>query len=347
VYATTNTSPAIPGGQTVKFKFSDVGSFYAPNSTGPATPVPNPIGVFMPQAAGNELRNVFNVTQIFAPSGNPIPTWNTSMNQQLNGLIWGLQTPVAIPSVPYDPINGNAIYLSGNGRNPATMPIADAAHPLGYDITGVTGARFQVYMDGTGALNSVVSSYDAFVTNGPANWIEGTGGPLGPDKFPSINMNGEQLWLDCVFIPYPDQAKTGVVDLVNNPLGLPQGLIPDGTLLRESVIVGSGAQGNGKAWLMIVGGSGKDLFQAGGYNPQYITDGGFNGTGVLAPGVSADIFVSFNVGPNNTDLGAPAWGNWSEDPALLRTLIPEPVTLLGLLIGGGSLGGYLRRRRMA
>lgn len=333
VYAATNTSPAIPGGKTVKFKFVDNGSFYLPSTTGgAATPVANPSGVFEPQAAGNELRNVFNVTQIFSPSGNAIPTWNTSLNQQLSGLIWGLYTPVALPDLtPYDPFNANAVYLEGNGRNSDALP-------AGYDTTGVTGARFQVYMDGTGAVSSVVSSYDAFVTNGPADWTEGSGTP---DTFPTVNEDGEQLWLDCVFVPFPDPVATTGVGL------MPEGNIPDGTLLRESVLVGSGDQGNGKAYLMIVGGTGQGLFEKGGYNSQYITDGAFDGSGALPPGVSADIFISFNVGPGNTDLGAPPWGNWSEDPALARTVIPEPMTLLGLLIGGGSLGGYLRRRRLA
>lgn len=347
-YAVTNSNPPIPAPSDVEFKFSDVGSFYipqlpedegVPGVPSPNPPNPGPVGVFMPQPAGAELRNVFKIDTMHAPPGSDA-FWTSSSAQQITGLIWGLITPTPIPQPQYGP-QTNLIHLVDSGRNGATLPPT-------WDTLGVTGGRVQFYIDGDGpgGVPGLASPYDAFVTNDPFDWIENPAdGSLGPDQFPTVNTNGEELWLDLVFIPVPDAFPTVVP---GGPFPF-QGEVPDGTLLRETVAVGSQDQGNGVAWLMIVGGSGQGLFQKGGKNAEYIAEGGWDGTGMLPPGVTADMFISFNVGPNQTSIGAPPWGNWSKDPALVKSIpfIPEPVTLLGLVLGGTGLTTYIRRRRVA
>lgn len=342
VYA-TNTNPPIPGGATIKMKYVNNGSFYRDG-----VPLDNPGGVFIALDAGDELRNTYNATQFFnqtSPTPN-IPFWNTSLSQQISGLVYDLTVAVDIPEIPpYNPTAPNVLYLMDNARNPSPGLAAWQAINPAIDSMNVCGGRFDMYIDGNGVLNaSLASNYDSYLANGPGDWNEAAG----YDTFPTINEDGEELFLECVLIPFPDPAVAGAVDPVNNPLGLTEGIVPDGTLMREVAVVDSAEQGNGRFYLMIVGGSGQYLFTPGGYNAQYISEGGYNGTFAMPPGVTADIFVSFNDGPNNTDLGAPPWGVWSEDPALVRTvLIPEPLTMLGLLLGGTGLTGYLRRRRMA
>jgi hypothetical protein len=41
------------------------------------------------------------------------------------------------------------------------------------------------------------------------------------------------------------------------------------------------------------------------------------------------------------------WASQSQDNGGVANVIPEPFTMLGLLIGVGSVGGYIRRRRLA
>ena len=89
---------------------------------------------------------------------------------------------------------------------------------------------------------------------------------------------------------------------------------------------------------MIVGGTYAPNIAIGARNASYASSGY-----AVPAGLSADFEIRFNIDPSDT--GAPPWGAVSDDPVKFG-IIPEPVTMLGVFLAVGSLGGYLRRRRM-
>lgn len=58
--------------------------------------------------------------------------------------------------------------------------------------------------------------------------------------------------------------------------------------------------------------------------------------------VPSDMWFNWTI--SNSQRG---WASQSQDNGGVANVIPEPVTMLGLLLGVGGVGGYIRRRRMA
>ena len=66
---------------------------------------------------------------------------------------------------------------------------------------------------------------------------------------------------------------------------------------------------------------------------------GWNATGTVQDKMT-DLLVTFS----GTDAGSGLWLLRTSDP-LEGDLVPEPVTMAGLLLGVGCLGGYVRKRK--
>jgi hypothetical protein len=98
----------------------------------------------------------------------------------------------------------------------------------------------------------------------------------------------------------------------------------------------TGTIGSGVSFFEITGGTQSGMFLPGAFTPL--------GPNIGLPGVkNAGVRLDFTtiIPPNVSD-----WLVRSNDPAQLEA-IPEPVTMLGLVMGLGGLGAYLRRRRTA
>jgi hypothetical protein len=59
----------------------------------------------------------------------------------------------------------------------------------------------------------------------------------------------------------------------------------------------------------------------------------------LVNGITSDAYFTWDLGNSNQ-----GWDVASTDLGGVTTVIPEPLTMIGLMIGIGSVGGYLRRR---
>jgi hypothetical protein len=98
----------------------------------------------------------------------------------------------------------------------------------------------------------------------------------------------------------------------------------------------TGTIGSGVSFFEITGGTQSGMFLPGAFTP-------------LAPNIGLPGVKNAGVRLDFTTIIPPNVSDWlvrSNDPAQLEA-IPEPVTMLGLVMGLGGLGAYLRRRRTA
>ncbi|MFW6061307.1 MAG: PEP-CTERM sorting domain-containing protein [Planctomycetota bacterium] len=283
-------------------KFEDVGSFYEDaddDSDFLDDSFDNP-GGFVPVEPGDELRNTFNVTSIREAVVGGDFEFQDSATEQLSGIVAGL--------TPLSPVPATGVQ---------EIELGDLAGD-GFD-NGVV--RF--YLDQEGDGNGVSDYTVVGAGFGPDAWEDQT-------TYPSVNTDGEQLWLDMRFVPFPG----GDDELVD----------PGDALLSESVNFDTN-RGSGEAYLEAVGGSFHDLMVEDGILDSYVDRGGYLGGGGGPPGQTVDMLIRFDLDANAPDLGAPPWGNVSEDPFLFA-VVPEPMTMMGVAMGIGGLAGYIRKRRI-
>ena len=345
--ALTSTAGAISiGNGPQEAKFNDFTSIYrAPGTIDPITglpfagsvpprpgqtldPVPNPApGQFVPVLPGDENRAIINITTITPDiPGAPGPDFvGIPGVEQVSGLFYDL-TPVAIV---LPPVVGGAVTIEYGalGRNPLPAAVADPR----------AGGVIEMYVDaapGMSNFNELSADPWGLGYSGPEAWDEADSLGVnaatpyaGRDTFPTVNTSGEKLYLQMVFIPFPGAGIAGSG-------------VAAGTLLRETLgNLAGDERGVGAGFAMIVGGSFGPFVTAGGRNASYA------GSGYAVPaGLSADFEIRFNFDPSETS--APPWGAASDDPSKF-SVIPEPVTMLGLFLGVSGLGQYLRKRRLA
>ncbi len=321
-------------------KLTDRSSLYRAPSGGSARPGQTqdplaPTGTFVPVAAGDDNRSVFDVTTI--PDSPPFEYVSGSPDQ-LSGLFYDL-TPLNLPAGP----GVSTLSFGALGRNPILgTPVG--THPT--DLLPIaTGGVLEVWLDA-----GTVSNWDPTATgpagSGPSAWDEanaaGTAAGMGPnghagapDTFPTVNDSGEVLWLQIALLPFPGAG----VDPA----------IPRGTLLQETVDLLGSEAGSGKAFGTVVGGSFLPNIVMGGLQSDYaadwdrVDDGLVNGTLAPPAGLTAEFEILFDVDPDPA-LGTDGYGVRSQDPTVFR-VIPEPVTMTGMILGFGSLVGYVRKRR--
>ena len=332
--ALTSTAGAISLGQgPQEAKFNDFTSiFRAPASLGRPNqafdPVPNPApGMFVPVQAGDENRAIFNMTTITPDvAGSPGPDFVGVPNvEQLSGLFYDL-TPVA---AVLPPVVGGSVTIEYGalGRNPLPAALADAR----------IGGVMEIYLDsgaGMSNFNELAADPWGLGYNGPEAWDEADSlgvnaatAYAGRDTFPTVNTSGEILFLQLVYIPYPGAGIAGSG-------------VAAGTLLRETLgNLAGDERGVGSGFAMVVGGTYAQYITVGGRDASYANSGY-----AVPTGLSADFEIRFNFDPSETS--APPWGAASDDPSKF-SVIPEPVTMLGLFLGVSGLGQYLRKRRLA
>ncbi len=331
-----------------KGKYSDYGSFYSVptaggvdafgrpyQSGGPRPgqtyePLANPAGAFIPVFPGDVLRDTFLISSIDRdtlpnPAGND---FNDSVAEQLAGMLYDLELDSFVRSNPADPTSGGTLYLIDANTN------GIVGRPV------LSGGVIEIWtdLDPNTAYNPVSVSPDG-IGFGPSAWDEADsfghvagafGHAVGPDTFPTVNQEGQTLLLQGVFIPFPET---------------PFDPVPAGTLLRETVTgLTSNSTGEGSGYIMITGGSMAPFIGVGGLDSKYIDDGGYLGGGALPAGLTADLFIQFDLKPD--EIGAPPWGNVSEDPFRFN-IVPEPMTMIAVGMSIAGLGGYIRKRRMA
>ena len=152
----------------------------------------------------------------------------------------------------------------------------------------------------------------------------------------NIPAGSPSLWLTATSVP-------GFVD----PLGGPPTIFPGFPLAEYKSVfdagVGIGGEAGGATLFAEV--TGGDL---GGLPFPHIDSNFFISS---IPGVTADVRVELDTELNNPNLLGPAgWtpvGNWtvtSNDESEAIYIVPEPLTMLGMFLGLGGLGRYLRRR---
>lgn len=289
-------------------------------------PIDHPGGaavVAIPEGAEN--RAIFNVTTIALDGAFDPDFTGISTVEQLSGLFYDVHSlsTVAPPAAG----DSATINYGSLGRNPVS------GAPTG------TGGVIEIYLDDAG----VVSPFNPLATDalgtGPTAWDEsdslGLASVAGRDSFPTVNQDGEELWLQLVFIPFP--GSTG------------GGSVPAGTFVRETFETSDGGvtTGLGSGYAMLVGGSYAGNIILGSQNTRWANEAGV----ALPAGFRADFFIQFDIDPDSSvpAVGPGEWLARSDDPARFEvgSVIPEPFTMVGLLIGGGSLTGYLRRRRLA
>ena len=164
-------------------------------------------------------------------------------------------------------------------------------------------------------VDDVTAGGTFFTDLGPSAWTSQT-------TYPTVTDG--TLWIDAEFVPFAGEA-TGTV------------------LLEETVNLGSNT-GAGSAYLHVLGGSFAQYIQPNGRLADYIASGGYMGLGIAPPGQTVDVHIEFDLNANEG--GAPPWGNTSEDPFRM-TVVPEPITMFGAMMGVGGLLHYIRRRRQA
>jgi len=291
-------------------------------------PVQNPApGSFVPVIPGDENRAIFNMTTITPDvSGAPGPDFvGVPGVEQLSGMFYDL-TPV-VPIFP--PVVGGSVTIEYGafGRNPLPIALVDPR----------VGGAIEIYLDaapGMSNFNELSADPWGLGYIGPEAWDEADSLGVnaatpyaGRDTYPTVNTSGESLYLQLVLIPFPGAGIVG------------SGVAP-GTLLRETLgNLAGDERGVGAGFAMVVGGSLGPFVAPGGRNASYATSGY-----AVPAGLSADFEIRFNFDPSETS--APPWGAASDDPSKF-SVIPEPVTMLGLFLGVSGLGQYLRKRRLA
>jgi len=198
--------------------------------------------------------------------------------------------------------------------------------------TEIVGIGFGLVDVGIGSNGSVLSvGYEIKIYAQPFgtfNELLGSGGRTGLSTYTSIGGVGSVLLWDAVSVSDPNfglpplesfgtpptyehvAASTGRSDMYLNGIG---GLWGDGVL------------GNGE----LIDSTFKDFYS------------GLN--------VVQDVHIKSSVVDYipQPGVGTDNWDFFSEDPGRGTLVVPEPVTMIGLLFGAAGVGGYLRRRLVA
>ena len=311
-------SPAIGTRLTFKIENWDVGTIY------PMPVVPDPVGYTgLPGNAvgiGNGVAAV-NVAQAIACPGAQArglyanmleDTWGIG---KITGIIGEWNVPVWTPQT-----KGHELNVLFYGEQDIFVESMDPTDPL-------SNSR----IDG---INLRVDIYHSSLILNP---LLGVPGRTAANTYPTVNAEGQVLELSMISLP----------GFINAP-GTGAGLATE----FESRFNFGSFTGDGEAWVEITGGASQCLFDGDCWgvadswamNPAHVP---------LMPvgsDLDSDVSLAFDTFP--APAPPPGWDpndDWwlvtSEDPMLVE-LIPEPLTMLGLFMGLGGVGAYIRKRRM-
>ena len=145
--------------------------------------------------------------------------------------------------------------------------------------------------------------------------------------------------------PFYPTVTVGILELVLeslpgfiNPNNVGAGLASE----FESRFDFTQLRGDGEAWMEITGGASQQYFDL---DPFAMNAANAAALQAAAPGVfdlDADFSLRFDTSPY---VGTEGWLVTSHDP-FESDVIPEPLTMLGLFMGLGGVGAYIRKRRM-
>jgi hypothetical protein len=251
------------------------------------------------------------------------------------------------------------LYFAPLGRNPIDTfeeaPIAGIAYDdgAGHSGTALPGGVMELWMDSTPPGADPGDAGDPAETTffdpnddgmAPQAWGEGDwagaddyghaggAGQDDPDTYPEVNDDATDavLWLQAVLTPFVDGS--GV------PLLSPNTFSP---YVWQEVIVESSRSGSAlTAYLDIVGGSAKDLFDRNVFGPG--RDVEVKASLVLP--ATGNVYTSPGTAYEGTQVDDGNWAVLSDDPFRGRiSVIPEPATLS--LLGLGLLGLVGMRRK--
>jgi hypothetical protein len=253
----------------------------------------------------------------------------------------------AVDLIPGQVLTPNAIagtYCPGIEDTWGIFKITRIEDPLGHSVwtPAVKGHQLNVlfygeqdiYVEMMDAANTRINGVGLHIDiySGPL-LLDATPGPGGrnmvANTYPTVNQEGQTLELSTYSLP-------GFI----NGVGIGAGLATE----FESRFNFTSLKGEGDVFLEISGGASAFLFD-GDLNgvPDYVAMDPANAAilGPLGYDLRADISFEFETDPSTVA----DWLVESDDP-MKTQYVPEPITMLGLFMGLGGVGAYIRKRRM-
>jgi len=324
-----NIGQGVAAGTVLSFKISnwDVGTNYAVPvapigySGGPTGPPGPPVG---PPYAPTDSENVLGVIPVNAAALGPVPgALATTTRYPGAEDLWG----IAKVNVIKDSATGFNVWTEAVKQQELTA-IFYGEQDIFIESLGTGAGGNDIRIDG---VNLRVDLYSKpYVA---ANVLDPSGGTAvrtPANTYPGVNQSGETLELSMVSLP-------GYINGVGQGAGLATEF--------ESRFNFTSLTGEGDCFLEILGGASRSLF-----------DGDFwgvadswampaaNQAGMAGFDLDADISLAFDA---STEGLIADWLVTSDDPMKVTTYVPEPITMLGLFMGLGGVGAYIRKRRMA
>lgn len=272
-------------------------------------------------------------------SGNPGGAGIAGAVTTLDGL--GASPSGALPLGLYAGANGNLEDTWGIGRITRIEAPSGAAvwtpAGKGHELNAIFFGEQDIFIEALGGGDIRIDgvNFRIEIYSGPL-FLDATGGTAvrtAANTYPTVNLEGQTLELSMVSLP----------GFINAP-GVGAGLATE----FESRFNFTSNTGEGDAWLEITGGAAAGQFD---HDPYTSANAAALAWNPLAD-ITADIQLAFDADPNDGGVVPPnPIGDWlveSDDPMkMVGTNVPEPLTMLGLFMGLGGVGAYIRKRRMA
>lgn len=255
--------------------------------------------------------------------------------------VLGASPAGALPLGPYPGTNGGLEDTWGIGR------ITRIEDPLGAAVWTPLGKGHQLNVIFYGlqdfhiepsatAGNTRISGVGLRVDiYNSALFLDPTGGTAArtaANTYPTVNAEGQVLELSMISLPgFLFESGTGGGEATE--------FVSDFNFVA--------LKGSGAAFMEITGGASQPLLDGSFWGlPDAYPMGAIN-AGILGALGGYDLVADVQLQFTTDDTSVADWLVESDDPMKMITAVPEPFTMLGLFMGLGGVGAYIRKRRMA